>query len=508
MQRNVPATPPFAARAQLARELFARRIMHPAFDRTLDGLRKFGAWRKGPRARPLLFLAFLGPGLIAANAGNDAGAVATWSSVGAQYGYALLWVLVIITISLSVVQEMCARMGAATGKGLSDLIRERFGVRGAAFAMSTLLVANVLITISEFAGIAAACELFGISKYITVPLAAIGIWLVITRGSYERVEKIFLVMSFAFFAYPIAAILAHPNWRDVAHGFVPSVQLKSTYLLLLSARSARRSRPICSSSSSPASPRRASRWSITSRSATRPTSARSSPRSSSPPSSSPPARRSSRPATARACRSPSAEQAAQALVPFLGKYAEALFGIGLLGASLLAAAVLPLATAYCGLRVVRLRAWRQLLLPRGADLPGPLHRHAGAGRAGRAHPRPAADPAHHRRAGHQRHAAADPAGLHPAAGQRPPHHGPIHQHAGEEHHRLGDGGDADLALTRVDAHQRACRSSAFLSCNRPDANPSAKERFDMPALTEFLGKPIRDPDGEAVASLHDLVVQH
>src|SRR5690349_1740046 len=203
MQRNLPATPPFAARAQLARaqlarELFARRIMHPSFDRTLDGLRKLSAVRKGPRARPLAFLTFLGPGLIAANAGNDAGAVATWSSVGAQYGYAMLWVLVIITISLSVVQEMCARMGAATGKGLSDLIRERFGVRGAAFAMLTLLIANVLVTISEFAGIAAASELFGIPRYVSVPVAAAGVWLLITRGSYQRVEKIFLVMSLAF----------------------------------------------------------------------------------------------------------------------------------------------------------------------------------------------------------------------------------------------------------------------------------------------------------------------
>src|SRR5689334_17120189 len=233
MQRNVPATPPFTARAQLARELFARRIMHPSFDRTLDGLRKLGALRKGPRARPLAFLAFLGPGLIAANAGNDAGAVATWSSVGAQYGYALLWVLVIITISLSVVQEMCARMGAATGKGLSDLIRERFGVRGAAFAMLTLLLANALITISEFAGIAAASELFGIPKYLTVPVAAAGIWLLITRGSYAKVEKVFLAMSLAFLTYPIAAVLAHPDWRAVAHGFVPSGHLTVTFLQLL-----------------------------------------------------------------------------------------------------------------------------------------------------------------------------------------------------------------------------------------------------------------------------------
>ena len=346
MQRNVPATPPIAARAQLARELFARRIMHPAFDRTLDGLRKFGAWRKGPRARPLLFLAFLGPGLIAANAGNDAGAVATWSSVGAQYGYALLWVLVVITISLSVVQEMCARMGAATGKGLSDLIRERFGVRGAAFAMSTLLVANILITISEFAGIAAACELFGISKYITVPLAAIGIWFVITRGSYDRVEKIFLVMSFAFFTYPIAAILAHPNWLDVAHGFVPSVQLKSTYLLLLIGTVGTTITPYMQLfiQSSVAEKGITMEHYKAERNetylgsifaaivvgsiviATGATIYQAS--------------------GGQGVQITSAEQAAQALVPFLGKYAEALFGIGLLGASLLAAAVLPLATAY------------------------------------------------------------------------------------------------------------------------------------------------------------------
>ncbi len=346
MQRNVPATPPFTARVQLARELFARRVMHPSFDRSLDGLRKLGALRKGPRARPLAFLAFLGPGLIAANAGNDAGAVATWSSVGAQYGYALLWVLVIITISLSVVQEMCARMGAATGKGLSDLIRERFGVRGAAFAMLTLLLANILITISEFAGIAAACELFGVPKYITVPLAAIGIWFVITRGSYDRVEKIFLAMSFAFFTYPIAAILAHPNWLEVAHGFVPTFQLKSTYLLLLIGTVGTTITPymqlfIQSSVAEKGvtmehyTPERNETYlgsifaafvvgSIVV--ATGATIYQAS--------------------GGKGVVISTAEQAAQALVPFLGKYAEALFAIGLLGASLLAAAVLPLATAY------------------------------------------------------------------------------------------------------------------------------------------------------------------
>jgi NRAMP (natural resistance-associated macrophage protein)-like metal ion transporter len=347
MQRNVPATPPITARAQLARELLTRRVMHPSFDRTLDGLRKLGALRKGPRARPLAFLAFLGPGLIAANAGNDAGAVATWSSVGAQYGYAMLWVLVIITISLSVVQEMCARMGAATGKGLSDLIRERFGVRGAAFAMSTLLLANILITISEFAGIAAACELFGVPKYITVPLAAIGIWFVITRGSYDRVEKVFLVMSFAFFTYPIAAILAHPNWGEVARGFVvPTVQLNSTYLLLLIGTVGTTITPYMQLfiQSSVAEKGVTMEHYKAERNetylgsifaafvvasiviATGATIYQAS--------------------GGQGVVITTAEQAAQALVPFLGKYAEALFGVGLLGASLLAAAVLPLATAY------------------------------------------------------------------------------------------------------------------------------------------------------------------
>src|SRR5258705_12662460 len=189
MEQSVLTPPPPMARAQS----FARHAIYPVCKRPSRRLRQFSRWRKSPLVRllrPLAFLSLLGPGLIAANAGNDAGAVATWASVGAQYGYQMLWVLVIITVSLAVVQEMCARMGAMTGKGLSDLIRERFGVRGAAFAMLTLLVANILITISEFAGIAAAGELFGVPKYITVPLAAVGIWLVITRGSYDRVEKV------------------------------------------------------------------------------------------------------------------------------------------------------------------------------------------------------------------------------------------------------------------------------------------------------------------------------
>ncbi len=345
---NGPTSGPVFARALL----FARGALHPAFrvfERPIAGLRRIRRWRKtrlATLARPLAFLSFLGPGLIAANAGNDAGAVATWAQVGAQYGYALLWVLVVITISLSVVQEMCARMGAATGQGLSDLIRERFGVRGAAFAMLTLFVANALVTISEFAGIAAALELFNISRYITVPLAAIGIWLVITKGSYAWVERVFLAMSFAFFTYPIAAILAHPHWGQVAAGFIPSFELKGTYLLLLVGTVGTTITPYMQLfiQSSVAEKGITMEHYAGERTETYLGSLFAALVVAS-----------ILIATAATLYVSSgghgvpiddAKQAALALRPFLGQYATALFAIGLLGASLLAAAVLPLATAY------------------------------------------------------------------------------------------------------------------------------------------------------------------
>ena len=144
-----------------------------------------------PRRSTLVrFLALLGPGIIAAVAGDDAGGIATYASAGAQYGYQLLWVIVVITVSLFVVQEMVTRMGAVTGKGLSDLIRERFGVRWTAFAMLTLLVANAATIVSEFAGIAAALELFGVVKYVSVPLMAAVLWWLVVKGSYSRVDFI------------------------------------------------------------------------------------------------------------------------------------------------------------------------------------------------------------------------------------------------------------------------------------------------------------------------------
>jgi Mn2+/Fe2+ NRAMP family transporter len=180
-------------------------------------------------------LAILGPGLIAANAGNDAGGIATYSSAGASYGYNMLWALVITTVFVMVVQEMCARMGAVTGKGLSDLIREEFGVRWAALAMLCLLIANTGVTISEFLGIAASVQVFTNNPqtpliYITVPVCGFLLWWLVVKGSYRRVEMIFLAMSLGFLSYIPAAILAHPDWAQVVHQTVfPQLSTDSNY---------------------------------------------------------------------------------------------------------------------------------------------------------------------------------------------------------------------------------------------------------------------------------------
>jgi NRAMP (natural resistance-associated macrophage protein)-like metal ion transporter len=185
----------------------------------------------GVGKRILAYLAILGPGMITANAGNDAGGIATFASVGAEFGYQLLWILIPITISLGIVQEMCARMGAVTGKGLADLIRERFGVRWTALIMLALLVANAGVTVSEFVGIAAACELFGIPSFISVPLAAVLIWWLVVKGSYQRVERVFLLMSLVFLSYIISAFLSKPDWSAVAIGLVkPSFRFEYPFL--------------------------------------------------------------------------------------------------------------------------------------------------------------------------------------------------------------------------------------------------------------------------------------
>ncbi len=182
------------------------------------------------------YLAVLGPGIIAANAGNDASGIATYSTVGASYGYTLLWVFIPITISLIFVQEMCARMGVVTGQGLADLIREQFGVRWTALIMLALLIANTGVIISEFVGIAQASELFGISRYLTIPVSAAAIWWLVVKGTQKRVEQVFLVMSLVFFGYVISAFLSKPEWSTVAAEFVnPSFNFESGYLFTVMA---------------------------------------------------------------------------------------------------------------------------------------------------------------------------------------------------------------------------------------------------------------------------------
>jgi Mn2+/Fe2+ NRAMP family transporter len=295
-------------------------------------------------ARLIAIVGFLGPGLIAANAGNDAGGIATYSAVGAKYGYDLLWMMVVITISLVVVQEMAARMGAVTGKGLAELIREQYGVRWSLFATTSVLIANVGICISEFVGIGAALGLAGIPAQISVPIAAVGVWLLLIRGSYKAAERIFVIMTIPFFAYPIAAILARPDWRAVGHAVVaPNVHTTRDYLFLFIATAGTTITPFMQLYVQSAVVERgvgvdelnAERAEVTTGSifanlvasfiiiATGATLYLHGEHNIS-----------------------TAAQAAKALEPFAGRYAEVLFAVGLLGASLLAAAILPVTAAY------------------------------------------------------------------------------------------------------------------------------------------------------------------
>ncbi|MEA2690904.1 MAG: hypothetical protein QOJ16_291 [Acidobacteriota bacterium] len=296
------------------------------------------------RLRRLLpYFMALGPGLLAASAGNDAGGIATYASAGAAYGYGLLWAMVLVTLFVGVVQEMSARMGAVTGKGFSDLVRESFSLRTTAFILVTLLVANAGIIFSEFIGIAAASELFGVSRYISVPLAAGLVWLLIVRGSYERVEKIFLVLSLAFLAYVGAAILAHPDWHQVLVETVhPHLRMDAGYLSLLIALIGTTISPymqlyvqssVVEKGVTP-DEYRYTRFDVIAGTVFAgvvavfiivATAATLFP---------------------RGLHVNSAADAARALEPVAGPYARLLFALGLLGASLLAAGVLPLATTY------------------------------------------------------------------------------------------------------------------------------------------------------------------
>ena len=173
-------------------------------------------FRKGWRSRLALTLAVIGPGFITASVDNDAGGIATYSVAGAQFGYSLLWVMIPTTIALVMIQEMSARMGAVTGKGLSDLIREEFGFRVTFFLMLALVVTNFGNIVAEFAGVASALELFKVSKFIVVPLAALFVWALVVHGTYNSVEKIFLSASLFYVAYVVSGVLAKPDWRAAA----------------------------------------------------------------------------------------------------------------------------------------------------------------------------------------------------------------------------------------------------------------------------------------------------
>jgi Mn2+/Fe2+ NRAMP family transporter len=303
--------------------------------------------RWSSRRRLLAALAVLGPGLIAGAAGDDAGGIATYASVGAQYGYSLLWALVVITISLIVVQLQVARLGVVSSKGLAELIREQFGVRWTGLAMLVLLVANGAVTIAEFAGIAAAGELFGIPRLLTVPISAVVVWLIVVRASYSVAEKVFLVLSAALLTYVGAAFLARPDWGEAARAAVsPTLSLDPGYLSTLITLVGTTITPYMlfylqssiSDKGVPLSEYPAERTDVVVGSVLSDLVA----------------------AFIIICTAAtlyvagiqvsSADDAARALEPLAGPYARVLFGVGLFGASMLAASVLPLSTSYaiCG----------------------------------------------------------------------------------------------------------------------------------------------------------------
>jgi Mn2+/Fe2+ NRAMP family transporter len=327
---------------RLGETLGSRLGTWPASLRLLPRIARRGRPRR--RLRIAILLAVLGPGLIAANAGNDAGGVATYSTAGAKYGYDLLWVILLITVSLIVVQEMAARMGAVTGKGLAELIREQYGIRWSALASLAFLITTFGICLSDFVGIGAALGLAGIPPQASVPVAAFAIWLLVVRGSYRFAERIFIAMTLPFFAYPVAAILAKPHWAAVAHHtFVPTLQTNSTFIFIFVATAGTTITPYMQFYLQSAVVERGGGAERI------------------------PAERAEVVtgsvfanlvaafiliATAATLfvhgrhNINTAADAARALRPLAGHYAELLFGIGLLGASLLAAAILPVTCAY------------------------------------------------------------------------------------------------------------------------------------------------------------------
>ena len=309
-----------------------------------DPAKSTGARPPAPKRsrRWMIWLAVLGPGLIAANAGNDAGGIATYASAGSEFGYRTLFVMLLVTIALVIVQEMSARLGAHTGEGLMSLIREQFPLRASVFAIVCLLIANLGLVVSEFAGIGAAFELFGVSRYISIPIGAVAIWAVVVFGNYRYAERVFLLLGLAFITYPIAAILGKPDWGEVASNtFIPHLLGTKEFLFLVVALIGTTITPymqlyqaaaVADSGSGPEEYRMVRIDTITGAVFANVISMAIII------------------ATAAAIGGSgpleSAKEAAQALEPVAGSAAQILFGIGLLGASALAAAVVPLATSY------------------------------------------------------------------------------------------------------------------------------------------------------------------
>nr|WP_278799283.1 divalent metal cation transporter [Adlercreutzia caecimuris] len=302
-----------------------------------------GVGAKRAPSRLLLILAAMGPGIITAMAGNDAGGISTYSTAGANFGFGTLWVIPIMCVLLIVVETTAGRMGAVTGKGFAALIRERFGIRLAALAMLALLVGNVATTFSEFAGIASGMEMFGVSKYISVPVAALAVWLLVVGGSYKRVQNVFLALSLVFITYIIAAFLAQPNWAEAAHDtVVPTVVGDVGFISLVIAMIGTTIAPwMMFFTQSNVVEKGLTTKDLFSQ------------------------RVDAVSGTIAACivawfiivttgavlfpagiSIDSAADAAAALAPFAGPYAEALFAVGLIAASFLAACVLPLTTAF------------------------------------------------------------------------------------------------------------------------------------------------------------------
>jgi Mn2+/Fe2+ NRAMP family transporter len=323
------------------REPTSRELSSGRWERA-RGASRGGRGRRSPWRRLVVVAAIAGPGLIAANAGNDAGGIATYASAGSQYGYRTLFVMLLITVGLVVVQEMSARLGAITGKGLAALIREEFSIRLAFLAVVALIIANLGTAVSEFAGIGAAFQLFGVPPYLTVPVAAVVIWVLVLFGTYRYAERVFLLLSLAFLTYPVAAAFGHVDWKvagidtvvphlSAAQGFVLFVVALigttiSPYMQLYNAAAvvdrgigpeeypAERIDTVAGAIFADVIS-----WFIIV-------------------------------ATAAAIGGhgalSSAAEAARALRPVAGPAAEILFGLGLLGASALAAAVVPLSTSY------------------------------------------------------------------------------------------------------------------------------------------------------------------